>query len=333
MEDLEQKITTPEQEAATTGSLDTPETSVIDTGSLEQTAIDPNSAPGQIPPPKKKSWLSWLLGRFNVYLLLFIVLLLLAAGTVAAAFVLNHRTAKNTLQTQSLSESTLKQLANSDVTVGDPKQVLNVQSNAVFAGKVLIRDSLEVAGPIQVGGSLTIPGITVSGSSVFDQVQVNKTLSVAGDAAFQGQLAVQKSLSVAGGSTFGGAISTPQLTTNALFLNGDLNLTHHIAVGGATPGRSNGSALGSGGTTSVGGSDTAGSININTGSAAAAGCFVTVNFSQKYNATPHVLVTPIGSAAANVGYYVNRTTTSFSVCAANTPPSNASFGFDYFVLD
>jgi hypothetical protein len=58
-----------------------------------------------------------------------------------------------------------------------------------------------------------------------------------------------------------------------------------------------------------------------------------VNFTTKYNATPHVIVTPIGSAAANLAYYVNRSTSNFSICAANTPPSNASFGFDYFIVE
>jgi cytoskeletal protein CcmA (bactofilin family) len=283
--------------------------------------------------PKKSGPWRRLFDRFNIYLLLFVAVLLIAGAVFVAAWVANRGSDKPTVQTQSLTEDALKQLANNDVTVGQPKQILNVQSNAVFAGKVLIQDSLEVAGPIQVGGSLSIPGITVSGSSIFDEVQINKTLSVAGDSAFQGQLSVQKSLSVAGGGTFGGAISAPQITANTLQLNGNLNLTHHIAAGGATPGRSNGGNLGSGGTTNVGGSDSAGSVNINTGVGASAGCFVTVNFTQRYNETPHVLLTPVGSAAASLDYYVNRNTSSFSICTASTPPSSSNFGFDYFVVE
>lgn len=271
--------------------------------------------------------------KLNIYLVLFIILVLLSGGIVVATYFANKKATQGTVSTQSLSSDTLKQLANTDVTVGDPKQVLNVQSNAVFAGKVLVRDSLEVAGTIQVGGSLSVPGITVSGNSIFEQIQVNKSLSVQGDTSLQGQLAVQKSLSVVGGGTFGGALSAPSLTVNTLQITGTLTLTKHIAIGGSTPGRSNGSALGSGGTTAVSGSDTAGSINVNTGSGAAAGCFLTVNFTQNYNSTPRVLVTPIGVAAGSLGFYVNRTTSNFSVCAANTPPSNASFGFDYWIVE
>lgn len=271
--------------------------------------------------------------KLNVYLLLFLFLIVLAGGIILVTYLASKKTEKSTVKTQSLSQDTLKQLATTDVTVGQPKQILSVQSNAVFAGKVLIRESLEVAGPIQVGGSLSVPGITVSGNSVFEQLQVNKNLSVQGDTSVQGQLAVQKGLSVVGSATFGGSISAPALAVNSLQLNGNLTLTKHIVIGGATPGRDNGPALGGGGTVAVSGSDTAGSININTGSSPAAGCFVTVNFSLKYNATPNVIVTPIGSSAALVGYYVNRSTSSFSVCAANNPSANASFGFDYFIVE
>jgi hypothetical protein len=284
-------------------------------------------------PTKGGGSLRRLLARLNIYLLLFILLIIAGAAVVIVTIIINKNHSKPTIKTQTLSEDALRQLATSDVTVGQPKQILNVQSNAVFAGKVLINDSLEVAGGLQVGSSLSLPGINVAGNSNFDQVQINKSLSVAQDAAIQGQLTVQKSLSVVGGATFGGALSAPQLTANTLQLNGNLNLTHHITAGGVTPGRSNGGALGSGGTTSVSGSDSAGSVNINTGGGAGAGCFITVNFAEKYNATPHVLITPVGSAAAGLSYYINRSTTNFSICTTSTPPSNASFGFDYFVLD
>lgn len=313
-------------------TLETTESS----SSLEATPSSTQST-GKIvdaaPVRTKQPLLQRMLKKLNVYLLLFILLLVLAGVIVLVTWLASKNADKNTVETQSLTSDTLKQLATSDVTVGQPKQVLNVQSNAVFAGKVLIRDSLEVAGPIQVGGALNIPGITVSGNSIFESIQVNKDLSVAGNTALQGQLSVQRNLTVGGTGTFGGNISAPQVTTGNLQLNGNLTLTKHIAVGGSTPSRSNGPALGGGGTVAVSGSDIGGSININTGSGPTAGCFVTVNFTQKYNTTPRINVTPIGSGAANVGYYINRSTTSFSVCAANNPPANSSFGFDYFIVE
>jgi cytoskeletal protein CcmA (bactofilin family) len=311
------------------------------TGSLESTdstsSLEGVESTGKIvdkvTETKKLPFFKRLMKGTNIYLLLFILLLVIAGAIATAVYLSSKKATDNTVPTQTLSQDALKQLATSDVTVGQAKQTLNVQSNAVFAGKVLIRDSLEVAGTIQVGGSLNVPGITVSGNSIFEQIQINKGLSVAGDTSVQGQLTVAKNLTVGGGATFGGAVSAPQLNVNTLQLNGNLTLTKHISAGGATPSRSNGDALGSGGTTAVSGSDIAGSVNVNTGSGPNAGCFLTVNFTTKYNATPHVIVTPIGSAAANLAYYVNRSTSNFSICAANTPPSNASFGFDYFIVE
>ncbi len=308
--------------------------STVDDNSLENDASSTGKIDDTPVATAQKGPVLQRLGRkINIYLLLFLLLLTVAGGIILITYLASKKTEKNTVKTQSLTQDTLKQLATSDVTVGQPKQILSVQSNAVFAGKVLVRDSLEVAGPIQVGGSLSVPGITVSGNSIFEQLQVNKNLSVQGDTTIQGQLAVQKGLSVAGGGTFSGAITAPAVTVNTLQLNGNLTLTRHIIIGGSTPDRDNGTALGGGGTVALSGSDTAGSININTGTSPAAGCFATVNFTQKYNSTPNVIATPIGASAGLVGYYVNRSTSSFSVCAANNPPANASFGFDYFIVE
>lgn len=329
LETLEDPATVVEPAASEAGSA--PVASGSDTP-----PSDRESKPPTAPTPKgpRFAGLKDRLSKVNIYLLVFI-LVLVAAGVIGTVAYLNSQRASSTvpISAQTLDAKALEQLANTDATVGSANQVLNVQSSAIFAGKVLVRDSLEVAGGLQIGGSLNLAGVSVSGSSTFGQVQVNKNLAVLGDSALQGSLTVQKSLSVNGGGTFNGAVSATQLTANTLQLNGDLTLTHHITAGGPTPSRTSGNALGSGGTASVSGSDTSGSVSINTGSGPAAGCFITVNFTSKFNATPHVLITPVGSAAGSISYYVNRTTSSFSVCTAANPPANTSFGFDYFVLD
>lgn len=281
---------------------------------------------------KKKKGLG-IFKRFSVYLLMFAMVLLLAIMVIVGTYLRSHTKTNNKPTSQNLTQDDLKQLAQSDVTVGDAKQVLNVQSNAVFAGQVLVRSDLQVAGKLQVGGSLSLTGINVSGDGVFGQVQVDKNLQVAGDNAVQGQLTVAKSLSVNGGGTFNGPLAAPSLTVNSLQLNGDISFSHHITAGGVNPGRTNGNALGGGGTTSVGGSDTAGSITVNTGSNPSAGCFITVNFASKFNSTPHVVVTPIESGAGGLAYYVTRNTSGFSVCSNNAAGANQSFGFDYIVFN
>ena len=270
----------------------------------------------------------------NIYTGLFIFILLVAAIVILIAYQQNHKTTNgNKIKTQGLSQSTLDQLANSDVTVGNNQSVLTVQSSAIFAGQVLIKQGLEVAGNLKVGGTISLNSLTVAGTSQFGQVNVSRDLAVSGNTAIQGTATISKSLQVGGGGTFSGPVSAPQITTGGLQLNGDLVLTHHVTAGGPQPGHSGGSAIGSGGSVSLSGSDTAGSINVNTGGGPGAGCFVSVNFTSHYNATPHVIITPIGAAAGGLSYYVNRSTTGFSVCVASPPPAGRSFGFDYFVID
>lgn len=285
-------------------------------------------------PDKKVPFIKRLWRKFNVYLLLFILVVLVAVGVTIGLFLKDRSVKQKTesiINSQNLSDSALKQLANSDVTVGNNKQVLKVESNAIFSGSVLVRSDLEVAGTIKVGGELQLPGITVSGASRFNQLQADN-LTIGSSATVQGTLVAKKGITVTGNSSFDN-ISAAQITTTAFQLNGELKLTNHITAGGPTPGVGRGTAVGSGGTASVSGSDTTGSIVINTGSGTGAGCFATVTFAKRYNSTPHVIVTPVGSGAAGVAYYINRSSSEFSVCTSSPAPTGQTFGFDYIVLN
>ena len=269
---------------------------------------------------------------FNIYLLAFVLLIIVAVAIVVIAFVKDHKAATPTISTQNLSQSQLEQLATTNVSVGNSSQVLTVGSNAIFSQQVLVQKDLDVAGNFKLGGLLSVPSLNVSGASILGQTQLAK-LTVSGDTALQGSLSVGQDLSVTGNATFSGAVAVNSLTVQTLQLGGDVAFTHHLTAGGTTPSRTSGTALGSGGTTSIGGSDTAGSIAINTGTSPSAGCFITITFSQKFDAAPHMVVTPIGAAAAGLAYYVNRSTTSFSICTTSAAPAGQSFGFDYIVFD
>ena len=339
----------PKPDPSETGDLENPEASTESLESLETietttpenaarpATLDATSTGGDSPvvkPPEPVHGLKKLMRVLNIYLLLFVFVLVIAGVIIGVAYFQSKKQSSNgVVQSQNLTQKALDQLANSDTQVGDAKQVLNVQSNAVFAGKILVRDSLEVAGSVQVGGTTTLASLTVSGASNLEQAQVTKNISVGGDASIQGSVTISKSMQVNGGGTFNGPLAAPQITTSVFQLNGDLTLTHHIIAGGSTPARSNGPALGSGGTSSVSGSDTSGTLSVNTGNGAGAGCFATITFTQKYTGTPHVSVTPVGPDAGALDYYVTRNSSSFSICDATTPPTGASFGFDYFVVD
>lgn len=313
-------------------TLESPTTFVEPGASAQMGVHEQNAGPQQAQTRKHGAFLLWIRTHLNMYLIMFILLLLASAATGAMLYFRSNVNTTDTLP-QTLPSSTLDQLSTSDVNVGEPKHTLSVQSNAVFSGDVLVRNNLQIAGNLQVGNNLAIAGLRVTGNSTFDDVQVSKSLAVTGNSSVQGQLNVQQGLSVNGSGTFNGALSAPSLTVGSLQISGDLNLTHHLAPGGATPSRSTGAALGGGGTASVSGSDTAGTITINTGSSPGAGCLATVNFAVRFNATPHMSLTPVGSAAAGLGYYVNRSTTNFSVCTTSIPPAGTTLVFDYVVFD
>lgn len=283
---------------------------------------------------KKGNFFKRLLSHLNIYFLLFIFILLLTAIIIFLATQVNKKADTNNSpnSSQDLSQETIDKLKESESNIGDPKQTLNIESNAVFAGKVLVRDTLEVAGAIKVGGALSLPGITVAGVSNFDEVLMN-TLQVAEDAQILGTLSVQKGITVSGGATFSGAISAPQITVQTLQLSGDLVISRHLDAGGSSPSIAASGNIGGGGTVSVSGSDTAGTVTINTGGGTTAGLLATVTFARAFNETPHVVITPVGSAAETTRAYISRTTNGFTINANNTPPVGASISFDFIAID
>lgn len=296
-------------------------------------AAGSSTEPSQKTPKKKGNKIKGLISHLNIYLLLFILIIILVSLFTFVSIQRNKKIDQiTTINTQELTAEDLSKLSTSDSSVGDPKQTLTIESNAIFSGAVLVRGSLDVAGGLKIGGSISLVGLTVSGTSSFDQIQGNR-LNLTGDANIQGQLSIQKGITAAGGASFGGPISAPQITVQSFQLTGDLQLTRHIDAGGGTPGKSDGGALGAGGTSSVSGTDTAGTITINTGGGPAAGCFVTINFTQPFSATPHVVVTPVGTGGAGLNFYVNRTTNGFSLCTTNAAPGGTNFSFDYVVID
>jgi len=285
-------------------------------------------------PAKKLSPLKKFLKRFNLYLLLFGLVLVLGAAVAVVAYLNSKKQPEvPSLTSTTLDADTLKQLANSDATVGDSGQTLTVQGNAIFSGQVLVRGNLNVAGTIQLGGEFSVPDLTVSDTANLANAQIN-TLQVAQASTFQGEVTLQNDLNVAGTSSFNGTVTVAHLVVAKLSMsgNGQLEIPNHINFTGASPGRViSAGVLGAGGTGSVNGSDTTGTVNLNTGDNPVAGCFVKITFNIPYENTPNVIISPIDEGAAQTTYYATRTTSSFSICTLTTPPSNKVFAFSYIV--
>jgi hypothetical protein len=268
--------------------------------------------------------------RFDIYLLIFILVTVVVL--VIAFIVLNKNNAKQpTSNSQNLSQSALSQLNNNDTQVGNSNQTLNIESNTIFAGNALVKGNLQVAGNVTIASGLNIPTLSVSGNSTINQLSA-ATITVSGNSTLNGALSVKQNLSVGGTGSFSGSLSAPTLAVTTLQINGDTQISHHITTNGSIPKSSNGS-LGSGGTASVNGSDTAGTINIGTGGGISGqNCLVTISFTQAFSHTPHVLVTPVGSASGSINYFINASPSNFTVCGNNVS-SGQSISFNYFVID
>ncbi|MDB5161348.1 MAG: hypothetical protein JWO96_728 [Candidatus Saccharibacteria bacterium] len=292
-------------------------------------------APAAEPPAAmvEDSAVDHLKSSFNIYFIIFVVIIFVTIGIIVFAVSSSRKGAKtNNNKAPSLTSAQLAELKGNTTLVGDSKQTLDIQSNSVFEGQVLARQDLSIAGALKVGGSLSLPSVNVGNAGTFGSVQVGGELGVNGNTTLQGTLTVQKNLSVSGTASFG-SLSVGTISVTGLQLTGDLSVSRHIVTNGTSVSRTAGTALGGGGTVSVSGTDTAGTMTVNTGNSPAVGLFATVNFSQHFASTPRVLITPVGSAAGSITYYVNRDTTGFSIGCSTPPPAGSSFSFDYFVIN
>lgn len=319
-----------EQQAPVDALSRTPED--LENEVAEQAAANPTPSADE-PGEKKLSPIRKFFRKINLYFLIFL-LLVVVAGAFTIVNYLNTQKAvpEATIAAQDLSQDALKQLANTDTSVGNNSQTLTIKGNAIISGQTLMRSNLNVAGSIQTSSSITGQSLTISGTSNLGATQIN-SLQVATNTSIEGSTTL-RDLNVAGTSSFGGAMTASQITVTRLILSGNatLQVPNHISFTGPSPGRSiNNSVLGNGGTASINGSDTSGTVNISTGNSPAAGCFVQINFNQQFASQPRVIVSPVGQAASQTQYYVTRTPSNFSICTAAPAPANQAFSFDYFV--
>ena len=273
------------------------------------------------------------INHVNIYLLLFLLLLLLTGMAGFASYQASKKAGQPSITNQTLSPDDLSSLVSNETQVGDATQILTVASNSIFNGQVLMRENLDVAGTIRIGKTVTLPELTVSGNSSLQDLQIGNNLSVTGNAFVQGILTARGGLAVNGSATFAGTISAPSLAIDQLILNQNLQLNRHIEAGGNTPGVYSGTGIGAGGTVSINGSDTAGTVTLNFGSGPVAGVLANITFTNSFNQTPHVVITPVGSNCAALNYYVNRSASNFSIATANAGPANNSCSFDYIAID
>jgi cytoskeletal protein CcmA (bactofilin family) len=337
---------------ASTDSLEGgPKTSSVDAMADETTAEPKSGDPSTRPKKLEAGGIKGFLAKFNIYFVLFLFLLVITGASFVVFYFMNKRETNIKLETTELTQEALDELKTSDAIVGDPQQILTIESNAVITGKVVMRDTLDIAGGLRVGGPLSIPSIGVAGSGSFESLSTND-LQAAGDLAVGGILDVVGNTSLGADLTVAGAINAGgrldvggqatiggNLNVNGVIsaegLNFDSISITRLNITGPTPSISVSGAAGGGATASVSGSDTAGTATINTGGGTGTGILATITFTGAFSSSnPHPVLTPNGSGCANIAYYVtNITANQFSIATATAPPAGTSCRFNYIVIN
>src|SRR5262245_61417983 len=115
----------PEPAQEDSSSLETPDTDAETTASSSDSASDVIDASSTNNPaavaaaPEKPNGIKGFVRRFNIYLLLFLLILTVGGSILTIAYFQSKKFAKtNDVKTQDLTQDTLREIAGSDATLG-----------------------------------------------------------------------------------------------------------------------------------------------------------------------------------------------------------------------
>jgi len=182
----------------------------------------------------------------------------------------------------------------------------------------------KLSGQAGTGGTQTTQ-LTITPQTLF-----KNGILVQGASSIDGNLAIRGSLSVTG-SLSATSLNVGSLVVTNVSASGNLQFNGHLVPSGTVPTAkpSNGT---SGGTVTVSGNDTAGTVTINIGNGTlVAGEMAIITFHSPFTTTPKVQLTPVNAASAALNYYTSRSATFFAIETATTPANGGSYVFDYLV--
>jgi hypothetical protein len=234
---------------------------------------------------------------------------------------------------QTLSAEDLAKLNEIGANLGTSGQTLNVGANALFRGKADVTGDLTVGGRLNANGPVTLSQLNITGNTAATGLNVGSNLNVTGATTLGRTLTVNdlttinSNLTVSGTASVG-ALNASSIAVRSITISGPLTVAHLVSQGSAPSVSAGG--VGAGGTVSISGNDTAGTVNINTGTGPG-GVLATIGFRAPFGSTVHVSLTPLTGAAADASAFVTRSNAGFQI-HANTPPSGQTLSFDYLVV-
>lgn len=287
------------------------------------------------------------------FISLAVVVLILVINAAIIGFVLKNQS-KNSGQTNrsqvTINQSVLDQLGVNRTAVGNAGIVLTIGPDTHFNGKVVIDGGVSIAGQLRLSqqfssadanltqleaGKTTLSDLNVNGAGTITDLTLRNSLLVAGTTILQGPvtlnqlLTVNNSANIIGNLSVGSVLSADQLTARSIVSTSTVTVGGHIITSGSAPAISAGSGLGSNGTVSISGDDAAGTVAINIGvGGSCSSVMASVTFHSPYSSTPHVVVTPIG---LGVTFFINRSTSGFSVGCNSGSIAPGGYAFDYIV--
>ena len=267
---------------------------------------------------------------------LFLALILLGAG--GAYFYLNSQVkapAEPKLSVSNLTPEDIAKLGEVGNNLGSSGQTLNIGADALFRSAVNVTGDTTIGGRLTSNGTASLNGLNLSGAAAGTSLNLSSNLNVGGTSTMQQSLTVAGLTTLSGGLNAGGntsvnALNATSIAVRNITISGPLTVAH-LVTQGPVPILVTGPAVGGGGTSSISGNDTAGTVTFNTGSGPSAGVLGTVTFRAAYTAGVHVLLSPITAGAASTSYYVTRTSGGFQIHAASPAPAGTTISFDYLV--
>src|SRR3990167_7193041 len=283
---------------------------------LKPRPVDAATAAGNPPSPtasnpatagKKARHRSHLPSHKATFIGLAVIIAILAVNVVILGFIIRKQDKEKDLFNKgqvSISSEDLNRLGINRSVIGDTGVELIVAPDAQFKCKVTISGDTTVSSPVVLNSKLTgteasltqlqagntaLQELNVNGRSSLSDLVIRKDLVVTGLAHLQGQstfsqaVAINNSLSVTGNLVVGGQLSVSTFSVQ------NLAVGKHIITSGGTPSVSKGSAVGSNGTVTISGNDTAGTVSINVGAGASGGTLANITFKTQYSGSPKVV--------------------------------------------